>query len=76
MIKLAKHREEMLRLSSATPVKEALGLPDGMIEDTKLFIRQVLEEKQAGKRVPRVILNVFCKEDFLNYLNKVKKFSC
>lgn len=56
-----KHREEyseeIFRLSSAPPVKEALGLPDGTIEDTKRFIHRVIEEEQAGKTVPRVILN-------------------
>lgn len=61
MIKLVKHREEyceeIFRHSSAPPVKEALGLPDGTIEDTKRFIQRVIEEEQAGKTVARVILN-------------------
>ncbi|WP_330217505.1 N-acetyltransferase [Planococcus halocryophilus] len=49
--------EEVFRLSSALPVKEALGLPDGTIEDTKRFIQRVMEEEREGKTVPRVILN-------------------
>lgn len=60
MIKLVKHREEyseeIFRLSSAPLVKEALGLPDGTIGDTKRFIQRVMQEEQAGKTVPRVIL--------------------
>ncbi|MDN7240753.1 GNAT family N-acetyltransferase [Planococcus sp. N028] len=63
-IKLVNHRfdyaNEIHTLSSATPVKEALGLPDGTVEDTKQFIKMRLEEEFAGKTVPRVILN----EDF------------
>ena len=61
LIKLVKHNEvyceEIYRLSSAPPVKEALGLPDGTIEDTRRFIHRVMEEERLGKTVPRVILN-------------------
>ncbi|MEK6190215.1 MAG: GNAT family N-acetyltransferase [Carnobacterium alterfunditum] len=60
-IQLVRHREEyceeIFRLSSALPVKEALGLPDGTVEDTKRFIQRVMEEEKEGKTVPRVILN-------------------
>ncbi|MGK7378118.1 GNAT family N-acetyltransferase [Planococcus sp. 1R117A] len=60
-IKLVKHQEEyceeIFRLSSALPVKEALGLPDGTVEDTKRFIQRVMKEEEAGTTVPRVILN-------------------
>lgn len=61
MIKLVKHQaeysKEIFRLSSAPPVKEALGLPEGKIEDTQHFIQRVIKEEQAGKTVPRVILS-------------------
>ncbi|MDJ0332687.1 GNAT family N-acetyltransferase [Planococcus sp. S3-L1] len=60
-IRLVKHQEkyceEIFRLSSALPVKEALGLPDGTIEDTKRFVQRIMKEEEAGKTVPRVILN-------------------
>lgn len=60
-IKLVPHREEfgeeIYRLSSAPAVKEALGLPDGTVEDTKRFIRRVMAEEGEGKTLPRVILN-------------------
>ncbi len=60
-IKLVKHREEycheIYRLSSVPQVKDALGLPDGTVEDTKQFIQRVLAEEAEGKTVPRVILD-------------------
>lgn len=60
-VKLVQHREEfseeIYRLSSAPPVKEALGLPDGTVEDTKRFIHRVMVEEAEGKTLPRVILN-------------------
>jgi len=60
-IHLVKHRleyaNEIFTLSSAPPVKEALGLPDGTVEDTKHFISMRIDEELEGKTVPRVILN-------------------
>lgn len=60
-IQLVKHElkfaEKIHSYSSAPPVKDALGLPDGTVEDTKAFIRRVLQEEQEGKTVPRVILD-------------------
>lgn len=60
-IKLVNHREEycheIYRLSSVPQVKDALGLPDGTVEDTKHFIQRVLAEEQLGRTVPRVILD-------------------
>ncbi|RLQ90557.1 GNAT family N-acetyltransferase [Planomicrobium sp. Y74] len=60
-IKLVNHREEycheIYRLSSVPQVKDALGLPDGTVEDTKHFIQRVLAEEQLGRTVPRVIFD-------------------
>ena len=52
-----EYGEEIHRLSSAPQVKDALGLPDGDVEDTRRFIRRVLAEEQAGATIPRVILD-------------------
>ncbi|MGM0896490.1 MAG: GNAT family N-acetyltransferase [Bacillota bacterium] len=49
--------EEIFRLSSVPAVKDALGLPDGTLDDTIRFSRLVREEEKSGTRVPRVILN-------------------
>lgn len=49
--------EEIFRLSSVPAVKDALGLPDGTLEDTIRFSRSVRQEEKSGKRVPRMILN-------------------
>ncbi len=49
--------EDIYRLSSAPPVKEALGLPDGTVEDTKQFVQKALQLEQEGRSVPRAILN-------------------
>ncbi|WP_421958190.1 hypothetical protein [Planococcus citreus] len=48
--------EEIFRLSSMPAVKDALGLPDGTLEDTIRFSQLVREEEKSGTRVPRVIL--------------------
>jgi len=60
-VKLVAHEdefcEEIFRLSSVPAVKDALGLPDGAIEDTLRFSRRVREEELAGKTLPRVILD-------------------
>ncbi|WP_033541805.1 GNAT family N-acetyltransferase [Planococcus sp. CAU13] len=60
-VKLVQHQEEyceeIYRLSSAPQVKDALGLPDGTVADTRRFIQRVLAEEQAGATIPRVILN-------------------
>jgi len=81
-IQLVKHREEyyeeIFRLSSALPVKQALGLPDGTVEDTKCFIQRVMEEEREGKTVPRVILNeesILIGLTDLMFINQQKK-SC
>lgn len=44
-------------LISDPPVKEALGLRDESVEDTKTFIRAVVEEERTGDSLSRVILN-------------------
>ena len=49
--------EEIFRLSSMPAVKDALGLPDGNLEDTIRFSRLVRQEEKTGTRIPRVILN-------------------
>lgn len=60
-IKLMEHNdqyaEEINRLSQALPVKNALGLPDQTVEDTKKFIQTILEEEKEGKAVSRLIIN-------------------
>lgn len=60
-VKLVPHHldfcEDIYRMSSAPPVKEALGLPDGTVENTKQFVQKVLQLEQEGRSVPRVILN-------------------
>ena len=52
-----KYAEDIHTYSLAPPVKDALGLPDGTVEDTKAFIGRVQIEEQEKKTVPRVILN-------------------
>lgn len=49
--------EDIYRMSSAPPVKEALGLPDGTVEDTRQFVRQAMQQEREGVTVPRVILD-------------------
>ncbi|WP_211655385.1 GNAT family N-acetyltransferase [Planococcus alpniumensis] len=60
-VKLVAHKdefcEEIFRLSSVPGVKDALGLPDGTLDDTIRFSRLVREEEKAGTRIARVILN-------------------
>lgn len=60
-VKLVAHEdefcEEIFRMSSVPAVKDALGLPDGTLDDTMRFSRLVREEEKAGTRIPRVILN-------------------
>jgi RimJ/RimL family protein N-acetyltransferase len=79
-IQLVKHRmeycEQIFKLSSAPPVKDALGLPDGTAEDTKQFIMKVMQEELSGNTISRVILdeknNLIGLTDlmFINYENK------
>lgn len=52
-----KYAERIHIYSSAPAVKDALGLRDGTVEDTKTFIERVQQEEREGKTVPRVILN-------------------
>lgn len=52
-----KYAGEIYTYSSAPPVKDALGLPDGTVEDTKAFIGRVQKEEQEGRSLPRVILD-------------------
>ncbi|MEI5908065.1 GNAT family N-acetyltransferase [Bacillus spongiae] len=60
-VELVKHNLNFCKciyeLSSAKPVKEALGLPDGSIDNTKEFIKSVIQEEQEGKTLSRVILD-------------------
>ncbi|MBZ5202347.1 GNAT family N-acetyltransferase [Planomicrobium chinense] len=52
-----KYSEQIFKLSSFPAVKNALGLPDGTVEDTKLFIKRVLKEEFEGITVSKVIVN-------------------
>jgi RimJ/RimL family protein N-acetyltransferase len=60
-IRLVQHSmeycEQIFMLSSAPPVKEALGLPDGSVEDTKEFVNKVIHEELLGQTVSRVIFD-------------------
>ncbi|KMM37957.1 GNAT family N-acetyltransferase [Guptibacillus hwajinpoensis] len=60
-VKLAKHSmnfcECIYELSSAKPVKNALGLTDGSIDKTKKFIRFIIQEEKEGKTLSRVLLD-------------------
>lgn len=52
-----RYAERIFQLVSAPPVKEALGLRDDSVEDTKKFIAWIMEEEKAGKQLSRLILN-------------------
>lgn len=60
-VTLVPHRLEyaarMFELASAPPVKDALGLRDQSVEDTKAFIRAVIGEERRGESLSRVILD-------------------
>ncbi|ATP40150.1 GNAT family N-acetyltransferase [Solibacillus sp. R5-41] len=60
-IKLIKHDNQFAydihRLSQALEVKNALGLPNQTIEDTKNFNQNMIDEEKEGKTVSRLILN-------------------
>lgn len=60
-IKLVKHdlqyAQRMFQLSSAAPVRDALGLQVKTVSDTERFIHYILEAEQAGRELSRVILN-------------------
>ena len=60
-IQLVKHdpqyAQRMFQLSSAPPVKDALGLRVETIGDTQQFIQYIMEEDKAGREISRVILN-------------------
>ena len=60
-IKLIKHdnqyAHDINRLSQAIEVKEALGLPEQTVNDTKRFNRRMLDEERDGRTVSRLILN-------------------
>lgn len=81
-IKLIKHdfqyAFEVNRLSQAIEVKNALGLPKQTINETKSFMKRMLNEEKEGKTISRLILN----EDnqligitTLMFIDKIKK-SC
>ena len=61
IVKLIKHDDqyanEIHRLSQASEVKNALGLPKQTVDDTKKFNQRMLDEEQEGKTVSRLILN-------------------
>ncbi|WLD94618.1 GNAT family N-acetyltransferase [Alkalihalobacillus sp. AL-G] len=61
MILLKKHSLEyadrMFELSSAPPVKDALGLNVDKVEETRAFIRAVIKEEEDGQTLSRVIIN-------------------
>lgn len=52
-----KYAEAMHALSSMPQVRDALGLPAGKVEDTINFIKRERVDEEAGKTVPRVVLN-------------------
>lgn len=60
-VQLIKHDlqyvEEINRLCQAREVREALGLPEQTIEQTKQFFQQMVKEEEKGKTVSRLILN-------------------
>lgn len=52
-----KYAEAIHELSSMPQVRDALGLPVGKVEDTINFIKRECVDEEAGKTVPRVVLN-------------------
>lgn len=60
-VRLVPHRLEfadrIYDLASQPPVKDALGLRDESVEDTKMFIRTVIDEEQRQQSLSRVILD-------------------
>ncbi|MFC9540413.1 GNAT family N-acetyltransferase [Lysinibacillus sp. NPDC056959] len=52
-----KYAEAMHALSSMPQVRDALGLPAGKVEDTINFIKRECVDEEAGKTVPRVVLD-------------------
>lgn len=52
-----KYAEAIHALSSMPQVRDALGLPIGKVEDTINFIKRECVDEEAGKTVPRVVLN-------------------
>lgn len=60
-VTLVKHSKDyaqrIFELSSASPVKDALGLNVNGIEDTLNFIDYIIEADRTGREVSRVILN-------------------
>lgn len=81
-VKLVPHHldfcEDIYRMSSALPVKEALGLPAGTVEDTKKFVQKTMQQEQEGVTLPRVILdehgNLIGLTDLM-FIDRIKK-SC
>lgn len=60
-VRLVGHRLDfaprVFALATDPPVRDALGLRDQSIEDTRTFIRAVIEEERRGESLSRVILN-------------------
>jgi len=60
-VKLVPHSLDfaqiIFELASAPPVRDALGLRDKSVDDTRNFISSVLVEEEEGKCFSRVILN-------------------
>lgn len=52
-----KYAEAIHALSSMPQVRDALGLPIGKVEDTMNFIKRECVDEEAGKTVPRVVLD-------------------
>lgn len=52
-----KYAEAIHALSSMPQVRDALGLPIGKVEDTINFIKRESVDEEAGKSVPRVVLD-------------------
>ncbi|MCR6109649.1 GNAT family N-acetyltransferase [Bacillus sp. A301a_S52] len=60
-VQLVKHKmdycEQIYKLSSAPQIKNALGLPEGTVENTKQFVKGIIQEECEGRTLSRVILN-------------------
>jgi RimJ/RimL family protein N-acetyltransferase len=52
-----KYAERIYELASAPQIKDALGLRDESVDDTKRFVEWVIDEERMGKQISRVIFN-------------------
>lgn len=60
-VKLVPHNlsfaDRMWKLISNPLIKDVLGIPDKSVDDTRNFIKWIIEEEKNGNQVSRVILN-------------------